>query len=72
MSHAMELNEVYSVSATEKQDVFRLSVRMTVCGETFDTDYWSYPDDPHGLNPIIRQWLTDQEGQYTVEPYAPA
>ncbi|PDT39804.1 hypothetical protein CO656_19260 [Sinorhizobium sp. FG01] len=57
MSYTMSLDEVYSVSATEKEDVYRLSVRVTVCGETFDTEYWSYPEDPHGLNPTIRQWL---------------
>ncbi|MDX3929089.1 MAG: hypothetical protein QHC90_25225 [Shinella sp.] len=66
------LNEVFSVRATRDPGVFVLDVDLVdMMGERYRTEYVSSPDDTHGLGPTVRQWLTDNEGSYTIEPYVP-
>jgi hypothetical protein len=61
------LVSVNSVTSTPQVDVFVVHVTLRdETGETFDADYGSYPNDPNGVNPAIRQWLDDNLGNYTV------
>ncbi|MCG5484019.1 MAG: hypothetical protein KK482_09895 [Sinorhizobium meliloti] len=67
----MQLNEVYTVTATEEHDVYILGCNLTdINGHTYDADYTSRPDDTFGLNPVIRQWLSDNP-LFPVQPYVP-
>lgn len=64
------LHQVFSVRATETPEVYILDVDLTdVYGERYRCDYVSAPDDPYGLAPTIRQWLSDHRGEYEVQPY---
>jgi hypothetical protein len=66
------LHAVNKVTATNEAGIYIVNVDLTdMDGATSNEDYCSRPDDPYGLNPTIRQWLADHEGQYTVEPYVP-
>ncbi|WP_051000065.1 hypothetical protein [Sinorhizobium fredii] len=66
----LALNEVYSIEATSEADTFVLSVNLTdIHGDTYDCEYVSRPDDGFGLNPAIRQWLTDNP-EFPIVPYA--
>ncbi|TVZ64124.1 hypothetical protein BCL32_4330 [Rhizobium mongolense USDA 1844] len=57
----LTLNEVHSVRATAEADSYVLFFNLTdFRGDTYDCEYCSRPDDPYGLNPVIRQWLTDK------------
>lgn len=68
----MHLNSVISLQATNEPGVFMLECNITdAYGETYDCTYCSRPDDVFGLNPAIRQWLLDHEGEYTIAPYTP-
>lgn len=65
------LHEVFAVKATKAQGVFEVDVDLTdIQGERYRCIYVSAPDDPVGLAPAIRQWLTDNEGTYSVEAYS--
>ena len=66
----MQLHQVYSVKATKDALVYLIEADITDnVGESSRVDYVSRPDDPYGLNPTFRQWLTSNEGAYTIEPY---
>lgn len=66
------LNSVASIKATSERGVFILHCNITdVEGNTYEADYCSRPDDTFGLNPTIRQWLTDNPF-FPVQPRAPA
>lgn len=66
------LHEVFSVRQTGTANTFILDVELTdMNGERYRCNYVSAPDDDFGLAPAIRQWLADNEGQYTVAPYQP-
>lgn len=68
----LSLNEVFSVTATAEENVYIVVCNITdVYGQTYTTNYGSRPEDTFGLNPVIRQWLIDNEGSYTIEPYVP-
>ena len=68
----MLLNAVYGVNATSEADVYVLNVNITDGnGEAYDCAYVSRPDDAFGLNPIIRDWLTENLSLVPVVPYAP-
>lgn len=65
----LSLNSVMSVRATHEPGVFSLLVNITdIDGETYDCEYCSRPDDPFGLNPTIRTWLTDNP-DFPVQAY---
>ncbi len=67
----MSLNEVFEVRSTSETDVFVLRCNITdYRGDTYDCDYCSRPDDPFGLNPTIRAWLTDNPN-FPRQPYLP-
>lgn len=71
-SSNMSLNYVTSVTETAEENVYIVLCNITdMCGSTYDTNYATRPDDLFGLNPTIRQWLIDNEGSYTIEPYVP-
>ena len=63
----MVINSVVSVQATERPEVYILTLDITDRGETYQCQYVSNPDDPHGINPQLRQWLSSNS--YTVLPY---
>lgn len=66
-----KLNSVASVKATAETGVFILHCNITDTeGTTYDADYCSRPDDSFGLNPTIRQWLTDNPS-FPIAPYVP-
>lgn len=65
------LHHVFSVTATAEPETFVLNIDITdMNGDRYTTDYYSSPNDPYGLNPIIRQWLIDNP-DFPVEPYVP-
>lgn len=66
------LHEVFSIQATERDNVYILDVDLTDSnGERYRCDYVSDPNDTYGLNPTIRHWLSINEGNFIVAPYAP-
>jgi protoheme ferro-lyase len=66
------LHEVFSVRATIDPNVMILDIDITdAFGERYRCEYASTPDDQHGLNPMLRQWLADNDGQYEALPYVP-
>lgn len=66
------INTVYKVYATNEPDVYVLYVNITDGNsETYDCNYVSRPDDPYGLNPMIRAWLAEHLGSIEVVPYRP-
>lgn len=70
------LNEVFSITKIDQAGVtYACSVNMTTPdGDTFDAVHVYRATDPHGLSPILKQWLIDNPnfpiGNY-VEPPAP-
>ncbi|MGQ3209548.1 hypothetical protein [Shinella sp.] len=71
-SISIVLHEVFSVGNTPEPDVYVLDIDITdLNNERYRCIYNSRPDDTFGLNPTIRQWLTDNEGEYEVLPYVP-
>ncbi|AWM23452.1 hypothetical protein [Sinorhizobium fredii] len=59
---------IASLRRTHEEDV--LLVTLVSGGQ--QVEYCYRPDDPFGLSPAIKKWLEDNEGQYTIEPNAPA
>ncbi len=59
--------EVISVMATPTPEIFTLSLKITQRGETFPCTYLSAPNDPHGINPYLREWLASNT--YTIIPH---
>lgn len=59
--------EIISIRHAKDEGFLLLVLRAE--GKEFE--YCYHPDDPHGLSPAIKQWLADNEGQYTIEPHAP-
>lgn len=71
-SNTAVLHEVFGVYATQDEGIFIVDVDLSdMYGERYRTNYASYPNDTFGLAPIVRQWLVDHEGEYTIEPYVP-
>ena len=67
----MRLNEVYAAHATREPGVYIIQCNITdAAGETYDAVSVVRPNDPHGLNPILRKWMEDNPG-FTVGPYPP-
>lgn len=67
----MQINAVYSITATGEPDVFLISCNITDdVPETYDCVFCSRPDDPFGLGPDFRQWLVDNPG-FPIGPYVP-
>lgn len=66
----LSLNSVSNVRETNEPNVYLVSCNITdINGETYDTVYGSRPEDTFGLNPTIRQWLIDNEGDYEILSY---
>ena len=66
------LNRVNSIRASGVTGVLVVNVDLTdIHGNTYTTDYGSHPDDPHGINPVLRAWLVANAGKYTILPYIP-
>lgn len=61
-----KLKRVRGVYATSEPDVFILDVDVNYLGSVMRCDFCSRPDDPHGLNPQVREWLATKP--HTVKP----
>lgn len=71
VSSMLQLIAVHEVQETETADVFRIDLTLiNMDGEEGRTWYNSYPDDVHGLNSVIRQWLIDNPS-FPRTPYVP-
>ncbi|MCG5481216.1 MAG: hypothetical protein KK478_19605 [Ensifer alkalisoli] len=70
-SQRLTLNSVSAVFATAEPGVYVVQCNITdVHGENYDTNYYTRASDEFGLNPTIRQWLTDNSS-FPIQPYAP-
>lgn len=68
----LALYGVVSVTAANEPEVYVLVIDcIDAMGIRGLLNYVSRPDDPYGLNPAIRQWLIDHEGEYEILPYVP-
>jgi len=68
----MALRTVFGVRATLEPAAFVVDAEITdSAGDTYRCEYFSRESDPYGLNPVIRQWLADNIGEYEILPYAP-
>lgn len=73
---ALTLNEVHSITSIDAHgETFACEVTITDRdGFTFDTTHMYRASDPHGLSPILKQWVLDNPdfliADY-VEPPAP-
>lgn len=68
--NAPQLHQVFAVIGTDHSDVFMVDVELTdMRGERYRAEYASVPGDTVGLAPLVRQWLTENEGSYVVAPY---
>lgn len=67
----MQINEVYTITATAEPDVFIFSCNITDgVPNTYDCLFCSRPDDDFGLGPVFRQWLVDNPS-FPIIPYVP-
>ncbi len=65
------LHEVLSLQATAEPGVLVITIDVTDSrGDRFTAPFGYRPDDPYGLSPMLRQWLAENEGSYTIEPAA--
>ncbi len=65
------LNSVSAIRDTNEAGVYVLMVNITDSnGETYDDQFVSRPDDPFGLGPAVRQWLSENP-DFPVSPYIP-
>lgn len=68
------LHDVLSIRAEAEPNAFIISVDMTAeNGERYTCGHAYRSNDPYSvLNPLIRKWLVDHNGEYTVLPHIPA
>lgn len=64
------LNIVHGITATAEPGVYIVNCNITDADGETDTDYCSRPDDPFGINPAIRQWISDNP-DFPIAPYVP-
>ena len=63
----MVINQVFQVRATAEPDVYLMTLIVNDKGQTYQCQYVSSPNDPHGINPHLRDWLATNE--YTILPH---
>ena len=63
----MVINSVLTVRATARADVFVLTLNITDRGENYECRYVSDPEDTHGINPLLREWLASNP--HTILPH---
>lgn len=67
-----KLHRVYSVTALPEEGALLVHVDITdMEGQRMRVHYPSREGDPFGLNPIIREWLAKNDGNFTIKPYEP-
>lgn len=64
------LNTVHGITATAESGVYMVNCNITDADGETDTDYCSRPDDLFGINPAIRQWISDNP-DFPIAPYVP-
>ncbi|PDT47438.1 hypothetical protein CO661_11885 [Sinorhizobium fredii] len=65
-----EIVEVHKITATKETGVYLLDISLSLNGEVMRGERFTTPDDPHGANPAIRQWM-NQNPDAQVHPYIP-
>ncbi len=68
-----EIVQILAVKATNEQNAYMVTMTIRYNGQEppIQVDYFSRPDDPYGLNPVLRKWLTGNLGQYEISAYVP-
>lgn len=67
----MKLKEIHSVTETLEDGVFNVHCTIEdMDGQVYAADFCSRPDDPHGVNGEVRQWLDDHP-DFPRDPYEP-
>lgn len=67
----MKLNKVYDITATADPGVYHVNCNITdFAGETADGVHAVSGDDPHGLSPVVWQWMLDNS-DFPIAPYVP-
>lgn len=66
-----KLHQVFSIKDAGEHGVYIVDIELTdTNGERYRAAYVSRPDDPYGLNPLIRVWLSEHP-DFPVHPYEP-
>ncbi|WP_457585833.1 hypothetical protein [Ensifer canadensis] len=55
----MIINRIYSITATEEPNAFMVDADIEVSGERFRSKHAYRESDPHGLSPVIKQWIAN-------------
>lgn len=67
----LKLNAVYAVKERSEAGVYLVECNITdAAGETYDGVSVVRPDDPYGLNPVLREWLAANP-DFPITPYTP-
>jgi len=64
-----QIIEVFSVQAVGVPDQYLIDMAFSIDGTEYRSVFGSVPDDQFGMGPVVRQWLVDHEGEYTILPY---
>jgi hypothetical protein len=65
------IHQVFSVAATFEPNVYNLDIDLTdAYGLRYRAGFCSRPDDPYGLGPRVREWLSDNP-DFPIAPYVP-
>lgn len=63
------IHSILSVYGTNNAEVFNVKIDLTDSQGFRSIDYYcSTPNDPFGVNPTIRQWLFENQGDYEILP----
>lgn len=66
------LNSIEKITATDIPGVYVVLGNMTdFDGAAYDFSYGSFPEDTAPFNLVIRQWMIDNDGSFTIAPYVP-
>lgn len=65
------LDAVESISETNEAGVYIVVITATIDGDQITGPYGLRPETVGPLADQIRQWMTDNAGHFTIEPYVP-
>jgi hypothetical protein len=67
------INEVYSIALFDASgETYAFEVNITLNGETFDAIHMYRANDPHGLSPLVKQWMIDNPDFPIADYVAPS
>ncbi|HEV7321594.1 MAG TPA: hypothetical protein VGO04_23575 [Ensifer sp.] len=65
------VHKIHSVKATPTSGVYSVDVTITTLdGDTIRDAFISRPDDPYGVGPAVRQWLSENP-DFPIGAYVP-